>query len=130
MSLGFKTGELQKVPLNLWQAVSPKSLGDGDVNLFVCGSSASTVKTVELEATASAAGISTALGELLRALPVLLKELGLPTPNGLAAAIEKDTAAATTAETTMDVAGVRIECIARTLGDQRSVCVRLTHAER
>jgi hypothetical protein len=127
VSLGFKTGELQKVPLNLWQAVSPKFLADGDVNLFVCGLSASTVKSVELEATASRAGISAALGELLRALPVLLKELGLPTPNGLAAAIEKDAAAATTAETAIEVAGVRIECIARTLGEQRSVRVRLTH---
>lgn len=129
-SLGFKTGELQKVPLNLWQAVSPKVLADGDVNLFVCGLSPSTLKTVELEATASAAGLRAAIDELLRALPILLKELTLPMPGELAATIEAAATATGMAESALEVAGVRVECTARTLGDQRAVRVRLTLAQR
>lgn len=126
--LGFKTGELQKVPLNLWQSVSPKFLADGDVNLFVSGASASTVSTVELDATAGLAGIAAARSELLRALPVLMKELNLSMPGELTAALENNAAAGTN-ETSLAVAGVKIQCVARILGDQRSVCVRFTRAE-
>jgi hypothetical protein len=126
--LGFKTGQLQKVPPGLWQAVSAKTLfhGDyGDVNLFVSGPSQSIAKTVELEANARAEGWQVARAELLRALPLLLEHLQLPTSAELFQAIDADTGErAGTAEFT--VGSAKVCYSSRPMNDLRSATVSLT----
>jgi hypothetical protein len=126
--LGFKTGQFQKVPPGLWQAVSAKTLfqGDyGDVNLFVSGPSQSIAKTVELEANARAEGWQVARAELLRALPLLLEHLRLPTSAELFQAIEADTGdQASDAEFT--VGGVKVRYSSQPMNDLRSARVSLT----
>lgn len=126
--LGFKTGQLQKVPGGMWQAVSAKSLfhGDyGDVNLFVSGPSARTATTVELEANARADRWPVARAELLRALPLLMEHLRLPTSAELLQAIEADTGEqASDAEFT--VGNVKVRYSTRPTDGSRSARVSMT----
>lgn len=126
--LGFKTGQLQKVPGGLWQAVSAKTLfhGDyGDVNLFVSGQSERVARLVELEANARADRWPAARAELLRALPFLLEHLRLPTSAELFQAIEADTGEqASDAEFT--VGNVKVRYSSEPMNDLWSATVSLT----
>lgn len=126
--LGFATGELQKVPLGLWQAVSPKRLfrGEhGDINLFVSGPSSSIASVVELEANSHAADWKIARAELLRALPVLLKHLQLPASAELSQAIEADTGERPN-DAVLLIGRVKVRYSTRPIGDLRSARVALT----
>jgi len=126
--LGYSVGTLQKVPGELWQAVSAKPLfhGDyGDVNLFVSGPSERIARAVELEANACADRWPVARAELLRALPFLLEHLRLPISAELFQVIEADTGErAGTAE--FMVGSVRvIYATGAPVGDLRSARVSL-----
>lgn len=127
-SLGYSTDKLQQVPLGLWQAVSVKRLfhGDyGDVNLFVSGPSQRIARIVELEANAGADRWPVARDELLRALPLLLEHLRLPTSAELFQAIEADTGGqASDAEFVVGNAKVRYS--SRPMNDLRSAIISLT----
>lgn len=125
--LGYSTGTLQKVPGGLWQAVSTKALfhGDyGDVNLFVSGPSQSIAKVVELEASAHAGGWNSAREELLRALPLLLENLRLPTSAELFRAIEGDTGERTS-DAEFTVGNVKVRYSSQPMNDLRSATVSL-----
>lgn len=130
--LGYSVGTLQKVPGELWQAVSAKPLfhGDyGDVNLFVSGPSERIARAVELEANACADRWPVARAELLRALPFLLEHLRLPISAELFQVIEADTGErAGTAE--FMVGSAKVICATGApVGDLRSARVSLARKQ-